>query len=124
MFKVDPNDPHAFGALVGPDAYTEMRYKLFQAMEDSREVIRRVDSEYSEKFGRTYGGLVEEYRTEGAEIVLLTSATAVSTARIAVDEMRSLGFPVGLAKLRVFRPFPVNEICSIAQRVRKNRSDG
>lgn len=119
LFKVDPNDPHAFGALVGPDAYTEMRYKLFQAMEDSREVIRRVDSEYSEKFGRTYGGLVEEYRTEGAEIVLLTSATAVSTARIAVDEMRSLGFPVGLAKLRVFRPFPVNEICSIAQRVRK-----
>ncbi len=119
QFKVDPDEPHAYGALIGPDAYMEIRYKLFQAMEDSREVIRKVDSEYAEKFGRSYGGLVEEYCTEGAEVVLLTSATAVSTARIAVDEMRSLGFPVGLAKLRTFRPFPVDEIKSIAQRVGK-----
>ncbi len=100
LFKIDPAKPHAFGALIGPDAYMEMRYKLFQAMEDSREVIRKVDREFAEKFGRAYGGLVEEYCTEGAEVVLLTSATAVSTARIAVDEMRSLGFPVGLVKLR------------------------
>ncbi len=119
QFRVNPDDPHAFGALMGPDAYMEMRYKLFQAMEDSREVIRKVDSEYAEKFGRAYGGLVEEYCTEGAEVVLLTSATAVSTARIAVDELRGLGFPVGLAKLRTFRPFPVDEIRSIAQRVGK-----
>lgn len=118
-FKVDPDNPHAFGALIGPDAYMEMRYKLFQAMEDSREVIRKVDSDYSEKFGRSYGGLVEEYCTEDADVVLMTSATAVSTARIAVDEMRSLGFPVGLVKVRVFRPFPVDEIRSIAQRVGK-----
>ncbi len=119
FFKVDPSDPHAFGALMGPDAYMEMRYKLFQAMEDSREVIRRVDAEYSDKFGRAYGGLVEEYCTDGAEVVLLTSATAASTARIAVDEMRRLGLPVGLAKLRTFRPFPVEEIRSIARRVGK-----
>ena len=119
QFKVDPADPHAFGALVGPEAYMEMRYKLFEAMEDAREVIRNVDSEYSEKFGRPYGGLVEEYYADDAEVVLITSATAVSTARIAVDEMRSLGFPVGLAKLRTFRPFPVDEIRSLAQRVSK-----
>ncbi len=119
QFKVDPADPHAFGALVGPEAYMEMRYKLFEAMEDAREVIRNVDSEYSEKFGRSYGGLVEEYYADDAEVVLITSATAVSTARIAVDEMRSLGFPVGLAKLRTFRPFPVDEIRSLAQRVSK-----
>ncbi len=119
QFKVDPEDPHAFGALVGPDAYMEMRYKLFQAMEDSRQVIREVDSEYAEKFGRSYGGLIEEYCTEGAEVVLLTSATAVSTARVAVDELRSLGFPVGMVKLRTFRPFPVEEIRSISERVGK-----
>ncbi|MCL5034788.1 MAG: pyruvate ferredoxin oxidoreductase [Bacteroidetes bacterium] len=119
LFKVDPAEPHAFGALIGPEAYMEMRYKLFQAMEDAREVIRRVDSEYSEKFGRSYGGLVEEYCMEDAEIVLMTSATAVSTARIAVDELRSLGFPVGLMKVRAFRPFPVDEIRELAQRVHK-----
>ncbi|MGB6064036.1 MAG: hypothetical protein WBG50_04470, partial [Desulfomonilaceae bacterium] len=118
-FRVNPDEPHAFGALIGPDAYMEMRYKLFQAMEDAREVIRNVDAEYSEEFGRSYGGLVEEYCTEGAEIVLMTSATAVSTARIAVDELRSLGFPVGLMKVRAFRPFPVDEIRDLARRVHK-----
>ncbi len=119
LFKVDTADPKAFGALIGPDAYMEMRYKLFQAMEDARAVIRDVDLEFSAKFGRSYGGLVEEYFTEDAEVVLLTSATAVSTARIAVDELRSMGFPVGLMKLRAFRPFPVDEIRALAQRVKK-----
>ena len=118
-FKIDTQEPHAFGAMIGPDGYMEMRYKLFEAMENSREVIRRVDAEYSEKFGRSHCGLVEEYCTDGAEIVLMTSATAVSTARIAVDEMRSLGFPVGLVKVRAFRPFPVDEIRSIGERVGK-----
>lgn len=118
-FKLDPADPRAFGALIGPEAYMEMRYKLDGAMDDARSVICDVDNEYSELFGRTYGGLVEEYRTDGAEIVLATSATSVSIARIAVDEMRNLGFPVGLVKVRAFRPFPVKEMRSLAQRVGK-----
>ena len=118
-FRIDTSEPRAFGALIGPDAYMEMRYKLFQAMEDARQVIRDVDREFSDKFGRTYGGLVEEYGTEGAEVVLVTSATAVSTTRIAVDEMRSMGFPVGLLKVRAFRPFPTDEIVSLGKRIKK-----
>lgn len=118
-FRIDTADPKAFGALIGPEAYMEMRYKLYQAMEEAREVIRAVDRDFAEKFGRSYGGLVEEYRTEDAEIVLITSATAVSTARIAVDDLRSMGFPVGLMKVRAFRPFPVDEIKTLARHVRK-----
>ena len=118
-FKMDTSDPKAFGALIGPEAYMEMRYKLYRAMEDARSVIREVDRDFAEKFGRSYGGLVEEYMTEDAETVLITSATAVSTARIAVDELRSMGFPVGLMKLRVFRPFPVDEVRELAKHVRK-----
>lgn len=118
-FRVDPSDPKAFGALIGPDAYMEMRYKLYRAMEDARKVVREVDREFAAKFGRSYGGLVQEYCTEDAEIVLMTSATAVSTARIAVDELRSMGFPVGLMKVRTFRPFPVDEICNLAGHVKK-----
>ncbi len=118
-FKVDTGDPKAFGALIGPDAYMEMRYKLFQAMDEARDIIREVDREFADKFGRSYGGMVEEYRTDDAVIVLIISATAVSTARIAVDELRSMGFRVGLMKLRAFRPFPVEEIKRLANRVRK-----
>lgn len=118
-FRVDTNDPKAFGALIGPDAYMEMRYKLFQAMESARNVIREVDFDFADRFGRSYGGLVEEYYTEDAETVLITSATAVSTARIAVDELRGMGFPVGLMKIRAFRPFPVEEIRALAKHVKK-----
>ncbi len=118
-FKLDIHNPRAFGALIGPEAYMEMRYKLDAAMEDARAAIRDVDTEYGKLFGRSYGGLVEEYRTDEAEIVLVTSATAVSIARIAVDELRSLGFPVGLAKVRAFRPFPVDEIRMLGQRIGK-----
>ena len=118
-FKVDTSDPRAFGALIGPEAYMEMRYKLYQAMEDARSVIREVDRDFANMFGRSYGGLVEEYMAEDAETVLITSATAVSTARIAVDELRSMGFPVGLMKIRTFRPFPVDEIRALAKHVRK-----
>jgi Pyruvate:ferredoxin oxidoreductase and related 2-oxoacid:ferredoxin oxidoreductases, alpha subunit len=118
-FKVDPSDPHAFGALIGPDAYMEVRYKLHRAMGDAREIIRQVDTEYAEKFGRSYGGLVEEYQTEDAEFILITAATASSTTRIVVDSMRSMGFPVGMAKLRVFRPFPDEEIYKLVKKARK-----
>ncbi len=118
-FKVDTSDPKAFGALIGPEAYMEMRYKLYQGMDEAREVIREVDREFATRFGRSYGGLVEEYCTEDAEVVLMTSATAVSTSRIAVDELRSMGFPVGLMKVRAFRPFPVEEIRALAGHVKK-----
>ncbi|MGB9773839.1 MAG: pyruvate ferredoxin oxidoreductase [Bacteroidota bacterium] len=118
-FRLDPANPHAFGGLVGPDGYMELRYKIHQAMEEARVKIKEVDDEYAEKFGRSYGGLVEGYETDDSEIVLATAGTAASTARIVVDDLRGRGFPVGLLKIRAFRPFPVDEVRSLAQRVKK-----
>jgi pyruvate/2-oxoacid:ferredoxin oxidoreductase alpha subunit len=117
-YKLDPSDPHAFGALVPPDHYMELRYKIQRAMEQAVEVARQADEEFREVFGRSCG-LVEKYRLEDAEVVLVTSATITSTARVVVDELREEGHKVGLLKVRLFRPFPVEEIREALAGVRK-----
>jgi pyruvate ferredoxin oxidoreductase alpha subunit len=87
-------------------AYTELRYKHMAALERAKEKFEEVDREFGEQFGRRYGGQIEEYRTEDAEVVLMTSGSAVGTARAVVDEMRERGKKVGLIKLRMYRPYP------------------
>jgi len=108
-YKLDTSDPHAFGSLVAPPHYMELRYKIQKAMEGAVEVARQVDREFGEVFGRSYG-LVEKYHLEDAEVVLVTSATITSTARVVVDELRQEGHKIGLLKMRLFRPFPAEDV--------------
>jgi pyruvate/2-oxoacid:ferredoxin oxidoreductase alpha subunit len=116
--KVDPDDPHAFGGLATAEYYMELRYMMQQSMEQALEGIVDVAREFEKRFGRSYD-LVEEYMTDDAEVLLVTTGTATSTARIVVEDMRRKGKPVGLLKLRVFRPFPVAEIQRVASGVSK-----
>lgn len=106
---LDPAHPHAFGGLVPPEHYMEMRYKMQEALERARPVIEEADGEFGKIFGRSYG-LVEPYRLEDAEAVLVTSATATGTARTVIDRFRNEGKKVGLLKIRLFRPFPTDLI--------------
>ncbi len=108
-YKLDTGDPHAFSALVMPTHYMELRYKMQKAMEEAMEVARRADGEFREVFGRSYG-LVEKYRLDDAEVALVTSGTITSTARVVVDELRDEGHKIGLLKVRMFRPFPVEDV--------------
>jgi pyruvate/2-oxoacid:ferredoxin oxidoreductase alpha subunit len=91
------------------DVYMEFRYKLQQAMELAKLVIPEVGEEFGRVFGRR-SALLEAYRAEGAETILVAAGTVCSTARVVVDERRAAGEAVGLLKLRAFRPFPVEEI--------------
>jgi len=118
-YKLDINEPHAFGGLVRPDTYMEYRYRMHEAMEEARKLFKSVDGEYEQRFGRSYGGLIEEYRCEDADVILVIAGTAASTSRIVVDEYRGKGVKIGLLKMRVFRPFPADEIRGIAKRVEK-----
>jgi pyruvate/2-oxoacid:ferredoxin oxidoreductase alpha subunit len=104
-FKLDPDDPHAFGALTTPAVYMEMRLRQQEAMDQARGVFREVDEEWGRYFGRRYGA-IETYRCAGAEAVLVTSGTITSTARHVVNERRARGAKVGLVKVKMFRPFP------------------
>ncbi len=107
--KLDPADPHAFGALVRPDAYMEMRWLQQEAMDAARVTFDEVEREWYERFGRRYGA-VEAYRAFDAELLLLTSGTITSTARYCVDRRRERGEAVGLVKVKMFRPFPTERL--------------
>ncbi len=117
-FRMTPADPHAFGGLTGPENYFELRYKLQVDMEKAPALIEETGREYEKAFGR-YLGLVEDYRCDDAELVLVTSGTAGYTARVAVDALRRDGVKAGNLRIKVFRPFPFQAVREILGRAKK-----
>lgn len=104
-YKLDVDSPHAFGALVRPDAYMEMRSLQQDALNKVPQALAAIEKDWLRMFGRSYGAL-EAYRAEDAELLLVTSGTITSTARAVVDARREAGEAVGLLKMKMFRPFP------------------
>ncbi len=108
-YRLDVRDPHSFGALVRPDDFLEMRWHLQDAMRQALPAYATVEKEFEDVFGRRYGA-IESYRTSDATLILVTSATMTSTAREVVDVMRDQGEAIGLVKVKMFRPFPADEL--------------
>lgn len=104
-YKLDVDSPHAFGALVRPDAYMEMRSLQQDALNKVPQALEAIEKDWLRMFGRSYGAL-ESYRAEDAELLLVTSGTVTSTVRAVVDARRASGEAVGLLKVKMFRPFP------------------
>ncbi len=117
-WRLNPDDPHAFGGLTSPDHYMELRYKLQKDMEKVPALVEETGKEYEQFFGR-YLGAVEEYRCSDAELVFVTSGTAGYTARVAVDELREKGIKAGNLRIKLFRPFPFEKVRAILSRVPK-----
>ncbi|MFC1980320.1 hypothetical protein ACFLVS_05705 [Chloroflexota bacterium] len=86
--------------------FDEYRYKHCAACQCAKGKLDEIDKEFATYFGRSYGGQIEEYRTEDAEIVMVTMGSSTGTARVVVDEKRNQGLKIGLIKVRMFRPFP------------------
>lgn len=104
-YKLDTQNPHAFGALVKPDAYMEMRWLQQEALQKVPATLATIEEDWNRLFGRKYGA-IEAYRAEDAELLLVTSGTVTSTARAVVDARRDAGEKIGLLKVKMFRPFP------------------
>lgn len=101
------------------DCGTEWRYQMELAHMYARELIPKVNEDYGKMTGRRYGnGLIERYHCDGAEAVLIIMGSITGTARYVVDQMRKEGKPIGLVKLKTFRPFPTEEIRSIGEEVK------
>lgn len=104
--KLVPGKPMGCGTHGILLPYTELRYKHMAAMERAKAKFDQIDKEYGDFFGRYYGGQIEEYRCDDADIVLVTSGSATGTAKTVIDAQREKGMKVGLVKIRMFRPFP------------------
>ncbi|MEM2127256.1 MAG: thiamine pyrophosphate-dependent enzyme [Candidatus Bathyarchaeia archaeon] len=118
-YPVDPTISDKWPAAgLPPSLHTTYRRLFEEIMEDAKRVIYSVDEEFGEVFGRRYGGLIEEYRCEDADAVLVTMGSMTTAARRAVDRLRGEGEKIGLVKLRFMRPFPSSELRRIGEDVR------
>jgi pyruvate/2-oxoacid:ferredoxin oxidoreductase alpha subunit len=115
---VDVDHPMAFGGMSGVDHYQEFRYMQQEAMNEGLKVAVEVDKEYGQRFGRSYG-VIEPYRCEDAEAIIVTSGTVTSTSRDVIDAWRDRGEAVGLLKVRMFRPFPIELVREVLRGVPK-----
>jgi pyruvate/2-oxoacid:ferredoxin oxidoreductase alpha subunit len=113
--RLDPDKPMMQGVFLGGKPFTEFRYKHCLAMSHAKQKIDAIDREFHKIFGRRYGGLIEEYRTEDAEILLLAIGSAASTAKVVIDDKRDKGVKVGLVRIRAFRPFPVERLAQVVR---------
>lgn len=111
--KLDPETPMAVDPLTPGDYLQYYRELHMEAMDNAKRVIKEVNDEFAAKFGRDYFGLVEPYRMDDAEFVLVTLGSLTGSARIAVDMARDKGVKVGLIKIRCLRPFPREEILEL-----------
>ncbi len=102
-----------FSPSIDGQPFAEFRYKTLQAMERAKAKIEAVEKEFADIFGRSYGGMVDTYRTEDAELVILTAGSCAGTARVVIDQAREEGLKVGLARIRMFRPFPREKLCQV-----------
>ena len=107
---LDPADPVTIGAMVGPEAFFEVKYLAHAKQMQALDVIPEVAQRFAVEFGRPSGGLVRPYRTEGAETIIVALGSVLGTIAEVVDEMRAAGIRVGALGVKSFRPFPLKEV--------------
>jgi pyruvate ferredoxin oxidoreductase alpha subunit len=104
---LDPADPVSIGAMVGPEAFTEVRYLSHHKQLRALRLIPELAEAFQKQFGRNSGGLIRPYRTEDAETIVVALGSVNGTIQEVVDEMRAKGSRIGSVSICSFRPFPL-----------------
>ena len=107
---LDPDDPVTIGAMVGPEAFTEVRYLAHAKQMQALDLVPELAAEFATSFGRPSGGLLRRYRTEGAKTILVALGSVLGTIEDVVDELRDEGARIGALGITCFRPFPIDEV--------------
>ncbi len=112
---LDPSEPVSIGAMVGPEAFMEVRYLAHAKQTMALERIPQIASEFLERFGRTTGGLVRGYHLDDADTVVVALGSVLGTLRETVEELRRDGLRVGVLGITSFRPFPLAAVRAALQ---------
>ncbi|MEM3437334.1 MAG: transketolase C-terminal domain-containing protein [Nitrososphaerales archaeon] len=107
--RLDPDNPITIGAFCYPDYYFETRYQSLKALNDSLPIISKVDKEFGELSGRSYG-ILSPFKCDDADIILISMGSISTTVRATVKKLREKGEKVGMVSLKLFRPFPFKEL--------------
>ncbi|MHA1615740.1 MAG: transketolase C-terminal domain-containing protein [Candidatus Njordarchaeales archaeon] len=120
-YVVNPkvSEPITYGNILFPWDYVKVRMAIQKAMDNAVNVIRKVSREFKEIFGQWHGDLIKEYRTDDAEYLIVSMGSVAEEAETVVDKLREKGLKVGALKVRVFRPFPKQDIARVADGVSK-----
>jgi pyruvate ferredoxin oxidoreductase alpha subunit len=107
---LDPDEPLTIGAMVGPEAFTEVKYLMHAQQMRALDVVPEIAGEFSQAFGRNSGGLVRAYRTEGADTIVVGLGSVLGTIEDVVDELREQGVAIGALGIKCFRPYPLDAV--------------
>ena len=107
---LDPEHPVTIGAMVGPEAFTEVRYLAHAKQMHALDLVPEIASEFAGAFGRPSGGLLRRYRTAEADTIVVALGSVLGTIADVVDELRDEGARIGALGITCFRPFPLEEI--------------
>jgi pyruvate ferredoxin oxidoreductase alpha subunit len=107
---LDPDEPMTIGAMVGPEAFMEVKYLMHAKQMQALDAVPAIATEFERAFGRSSGGLLRTYRTEDAETVVLALGSVLGTIEDVIDERRDRGQRIGAVGLKCFRPYPLDEV--------------
>ena len=116
---LDTSDPVSIGAMVGPEAFMEVRYLAHAKQLMALDVIPRIADEFAARFGRNSGGLVRTYQTQDAETIVIALGSVLGTLKDTIDEMRADGIKIGVLGIQSFRPFPIAAVRAVLQGAKK-----
>ena len=107
---LDPQEPVSIGAMVGPEAFMEVKYLAHAKQMQALELIPQLAAEFKQTFGRESGGLVRTYRADDAETMIIAMGSVLGTIKDTVDEMREEGHKIGVLGITSYRPFPLAQV--------------
>ncbi len=109
---LDPDEPITIGAMVGPEAFSEVKYLAHAKQMRALELIPRIAEDFGRAFARDSGGLTRSYRTDDADTVVVALGSVLGTVKDTVDQLREQGIRIGALGITSFRPFPLQEVRS------------
>jgi pyruvate ferredoxin oxidoreductase alpha subunit len=107
---LDPSDPVTIGAMVGPEAFTEVRYLAHAKQMQALDLIPQIAEEFKQVFGRDSGGLIKPYRLDDADTIVIALGSVLGTIKDTVDDLRAEGVKIGVLGITSYRPFPIAAI--------------